>query len=150
MFNQPLILCSVTVRDELPCVVLTIPGTIRLSYFLYTGGRDKVKWFRFKKWYIYSRWKVLLWCANDSLVLNLNFATVRPKKGGKSTTNGQKYWKFYWFHILKILVKIMDFQGQKLAFSKHEFLPHDKRSLWLYRSTLFEAPNHIKLCGSVL
>ena len=114
------------------------------------GGRDKVKWFRFKKWYIYSRWKVLLWCANDSLVLNLNFATVRPKKGGKSTTNGQKYWKFHRFKILKMLVKIMVFHGQKSAFSKLEFSPHDMRSLWLHRSTLFEAPKHAKLCENVL
>ena len=65
---------------------------------MYTGGgRNNVYRFRLKIWYVYSRWKVLLWCANDSPVLNLNFATVRPKKGGKSTTNGQKYWKFHRF-----------------------------------------------------
>ena len=105
--------------------------------------------FRLKIWYIYSRWKVLLWCANDSLVLNLNFATVRPKKGGKSTTNGQKYWKFHRFHILKILVKIMDFQGQKLAFSKLEFSSYEMESLWPWRTLKFTRSYGTKICESV-
>ena len=92
---------------------------------------------------------MLLWCAKDSPVLNLNFATVRPKKSGKSTTNGQKYWKFHRFYILKSLVKTMDFHGQKLALSKLEIFSYGMESLWAWCTPRFTRSYGTKICESV-
>ena len=79
-----------------------------------------------------------------------HFATVRPKKRGKSTTNGQNYWKFRQFYIVKNLVKIMVFHDQKSVFSKLIFLSYEIGSLWPHRTTSFSRSKGTKLCENVI
>ena len=114
------------------------------------GGRIKRNCLFAKIWLSNTRRKGAITIVNERAKKTQQFATVRPKKAAKSTTNGQNYWKFFRFRILKIRVKTMVFHGQKSAFSKLRFWPCDIRSLWIYRTTTFTRLYGTKTCQNVL